>query len=43
MEAVRAKISTSFASLPKDVDPFFQTLDPEGFYLLYVCFVFSVV
>lgn len=31
MAAVRAKISTSFAALPKDIDPFFQTLDLEGF------------
>ncbi|KAG6429009.1 hypothetical protein SASPL_107048 [Salvia splendens] len=30
MAAVRAKISTSFAALPKDIDPFFQTLDLEG-------------
>ncbi|KAK6149202.1 hypothetical protein DH2020_016727 [Rehmannia glutinosa] len=30
MAAVRAKIATSFASLPKDIDPFLQTLDPEG-------------
>ncbi|KAL9155255.1 hypothetical protein ABFS82_10G170000 [Erythranthe guttata] len=30
MAAVRAKIAASFASLPKDIDPFFQTLDPEG-------------
>ncbi|KAI3471549.1 hypothetical protein Pfo_028199 [Paulownia fortunei] len=30
MAAVRAKIATSFASLPKDIDPFFLTLDPEG-------------
>ncbi|KAL8463934.1 hypothetical protein ACS0TY_033755 [Phlomoides rotata] len=30
MATVKAKIATSFASLPKDVDPFFQTLDLEG-------------
>ncbi|KAL0404979.1 UNVERIFIED_CONTAM: CDK5RAP3-like protein [Sesamum radiatum] len=30
MAAVRSKIATSFASLPKDIDPFFQTLDLEG-------------
>ncbi|XP_051150238.1 CDK5RAP3-like protein isoform X2 [Andrographis paniculata] len=30
MVAVRSKISSSFTSLPKDIDPFFQTLDPEG-------------
>ncbi|KAL2225897.1 CDK5RAP3-like protein [Sesamum indicum] len=30
MTAVRSKIATSFASLPKDIDPFFQTLDLEG-------------
>ncbi|KAA8517004.1 hypothetical protein F0562_017178 [Nyssa sinensis] len=28
--AVRAKISTAFSSLPKDIDPYFQTLDSEG-------------
>ncbi|CDP20022.1 unnamed protein product [Coffea canephora] len=30
LAAVRAKISAAFASLPKDLDPYFQTLDPEG-------------
>ncbi|KAL6555431.1 hypothetical protein OROGR_006689 [Orobanche gracilis] len=30
MAAVRARITTSFASLPKDIDPFLQTLDLEG-------------
>ncbi|KAL3841215.1 hypothetical protein ACJIZ3_025806 [Penstemon smallii] len=30
LAAVRAKIATSFASIPKDIDPFFLTLDPEG-------------
>lgn len=30
LAAVRARISTAFASLPKDIDPYFQTLDPEG-------------
>ncbi|KAH7512415.1 hypothetical protein FEM48_Zijuj12G0088500 [Ziziphus jujuba var. spinosa] len=28
--AVRARIAKEFASLPKDIDPYFQTLDPEG-------------
>ncbi|GAV63934.1 DUF773 domain-containing protein [Cephalotus follicularis] len=28
--AIRAKISKDFSSLPKDIDPYFQTLDPEG-------------
>ncbi|KAL2599856.1 hypothetical protein AAZX31_10G086300 [Glycine max] len=28
--AIRARISKEFPSLPKDSDPFFQTLDPEG-------------
>ncbi|KDP24600.1 hypothetical protein JCGZ_25516 [Jatropha curcas] len=28
--AVRARISKEFSSLPKDIDPYFQTLDPEG-------------
>lgn len=28
--AIRARISKEFSSLPKDSDPFFQTLDPEG-------------
>ncbi|KAK6941900.1 CDK5 regulatory subunit-associated protein 3 [Dillenia turbinata] len=27
--AVKAKISTAFSSLPKEIDPYFQTLDPE--------------
>ncbi|XP_073143902.1 CDK5RAP3 protein homolog [Henckelia pumila] len=30
MAALRAKITTAFSSLPKDVDPFFLTLDPQG-------------
>lgn len=30
LSGVRAKISSAFASLPKDVDPYFHTLDPEG-------------
>ncbi|KAH6767847.1 hypothetical protein C2S52_018830 [Perilla frutescens var. hirtella] len=30
MAAVRAKIATSFAALPKDADPYFLTLDHEG-------------
>ncbi|XP_024974415.1 CDK5RAP3-like protein [Cynara cardunculus var. scolymus] len=30
LAVVRAKISTAFQSLPKDVDPFFQTLDLDG-------------
>lgn len=29
MAAVRSRIATSFTSLPKDIDPFFLTLDPE--------------
>ncbi|KAK7278842.1 hypothetical protein RJT34_23880 [Clitoria ternatea] len=28
--AIRARISKEFSSLPKDSNPFFQTLDPEG-------------
>lgn len=32
LAAARAKISTAFTSLPKDIDPYFQTLDPEGFF-----------
>ncbi|KAL3533895.1 hypothetical protein ACH5RR_007416 [Cinchona calisaya] len=30
LAAVRAKISLAFTSLPKDIDPYFQTLDLEG-------------
>ncbi|KAJ0028072.1 hypothetical protein Pint_36545 [Pistacia integerrima] len=30
MAVIRAKISKEFASLPKDIDPYFQTLDTEG-------------
>lgn len=41
MAAVRAKIATSFASLPKDIDPYFQTLDPEGFWFLLVHWIVS--
>ncbi|KAB5551858.1 hypothetical protein DKX38_009169 [Salix brachista] len=28
--SIRARISKEFASLPKEIDPYFQTLDPEG-------------
>jgi hypothetical protein len=28
--AIKARISKEFSSLPKDSDPLFQTLDPEG-------------
>lgn len=28
--AIRVKILKEFPSLPKDIDPYFQTLDPEG-------------
>jgi hypothetical protein len=28
--AIKARISNEFSSLPKDSDPLFQTLDPEG-------------
>ncbi|XP_068641842.1 CDK5RAP3 protein homolog isoform X2 [Aristolochia californica] len=31
LSSVRARISSSFSSLPKDLDSFFQTLDPEGY------------
>lgn len=30
LAAIRAKISKEFSSLPKDIDPYFQTLDSEG-------------
>ncbi|XP_030525693.1 CDK5RAP3-like protein [Rhodamnia argentea] len=30
LAAIRALVSKQFPSLPKDVDPYFQTLDPEG-------------
>lgn len=30
MAVIRAKISKEFPSLPKDIDPYFHTLDPEG-------------
>ncbi|KAG5552377.1 hypothetical protein RHGRI_010449 [Rhododendron griersonianum] len=29
LAAARAKVSAAFSSLPKDIDPYFQTLDPE--------------
>lgn len=38
LAVVRAKIASAFASLPKDIDPYFQTLDTEGF--CFVCFFF---
>ncbi|KAE8098867.1 hypothetical protein FH972_016900 [Carpinus fangiana] len=30
LAAIRARISKEFSTLPKDIDPYFQTLDPEG-------------
>ncbi|XP_004304381.1 PREDICTED: CDK5RAP3-like protein [Fragaria vesca subsp. vesca] len=30
LAAVRARISKEFASLPKDINPYFHTLDPDG-------------
>ncbi|OMO55203.1 hypothetical protein COLO4_36135 [Corchorus olitorius] len=30
LAAIRSKISKEFSALPKDTDPYFQTLDPEG-------------
>ncbi|OVA06650.1 Protein of unknown function DUF773 [Macleaya cordata] len=30
LTAVRARISSAFSSLPKDLNPYFQTLDPEA-------------
>ena len=30
LATIRARIAKEFASLPKDIDPFFQTLDSEG-------------
>ncbi|KAK6232269.1 hypothetical protein SCA6_002342 [Theobroma cacao] len=30
LAAIRSKISKEFTALPKDIDPYFQTLDPEG-------------
>ncbi|ONK55429.1 uncharacterized protein A4U43_UnF3540 [Asparagus officinalis] len=30
LSAVRSKIASAFSSLPKDIDPLFQTLDPEA-------------
>ncbi|XVF75866.1 hypothetical protein PTKIN_Ptkin13bG0221600 [Pterospermum kingtungense] len=30
LAAIRSKISKEFSALPKDIDPYFQTLDPEG-------------
>lgn len=41
LAAVRAKVSAAFSSLPKDIDPYFQTLDPEGYFyfLLTLSFV----
>ncbi|KAM3690409.1 hypothetical protein ACJW31_09G119200 [Castanea mollissima] len=30
LAAIRARISKDFSSLPKDIDPYFQNLEPEG-------------
>jgi len=31
--AIKAQIAKEFSSLPKDSDPLFQTLDPEGLFV----------
>lgn len=45
MAVIRAKISKEFPSLPKDIDTYLHTLDPEGtlfyFYLLSFFFLNS--
>jgi len=30
--AIKAQIAKEFSSIPKDSDPLFQTLDPEGLF-----------
>jgi len=47
--SIRARISKEFASLPKEIDPNFQTLDPEGsfrfvnFYCPYFLFILFII
>lgn len=37
LTSIRARISTAVASLPKEIDPYFQTLDAEGSFWGYHC------
>lgn len=41
--AIKAQISKEFSSLPKDSDPLFQTLDPEGLKIYGFFFYYCVV
>jgi hypothetical protein len=39
---IRVKILNEVSSLPKEIDPFFQTLDPEGFKFFKFCSFISL-
>ncbi|KAJ8756322.1 hypothetical protein K2173_025134 [Erythroxylum novogranatense] len=41
--AIRARISKEFPSLPKDTDPYFHTLDPEGIGYLEAKKIFDIL
>ncbi|KAG9450639.1 hypothetical protein H6P81_010604 [Aristolochia fimbriata] len=43
LNSVRARISSSFSSLPKDLDTFFQTLDPEAIGFLEVKKIYDIL
>lgn len=43
LSSVRAKISSAFASLPKDIDPYFLSLDPEGIDYLEVKKIYEIL
>ncbi|XP_031129312.1 CDK5RAP3-like protein [Ipomoea triloba] len=43
LAAVRAKILTAFASLPKDLDPYFHTLDAEGIGYLEAKYIYEAL
>lgn len=40
LAAIRVRISKEFSALPKDIDPYIQTLDPEGS-VFFFCFCIS--
>lgn len=38
---IRVKILKEFSSLPKEIDPYFQTLDPEGESSIFLSYQFG--
>ncbi|XWS66423.1 hypothetical protein CRYUN_Cryun05aG0198000 [Craigia yunnanensis] len=43
LAAIRSKISKEFSALPKDIDPYFQTLDSEGIGYLEAKMIYDIL